>query len=104
MSERTEQRAVPAKTTTVVVAVVCDLCGAETKDRYNWGGGSWQRDETTVEMKTRAVIEHNTGDSYPEGGSGTVYRVDICPTCFHEKLVPWLRGQGAEIGEKEYEW
>ena len=104
MSERTEQREVPAKTTTVVVAVVCDLCGAEAKSRYNWGGETWERDETKVKMDARPTVEHGKGSSYPEGGWGTVYRVDICPTCFREKLVPWLREQGADIIEEEYDF
>ena len=49
-------------------------------------------------------VRQRQGVSYPEGGSGTEIEVDLCPTCFKEKLVPWLRSQGATIEEKEWEW
>lgn len=52
----------------------------------------------------KIIIYHREGDSYPEGGSGTITEVDICPDCFQNKLVPWLELQGATIKEKDWEW
>ena len=81
---------VPATTKTVVSRVTCDLCGkrVETQDRY-------EIDEVT--------ISHKTGSSYPEGGSGEIASVDMCSDCFNEKLVPWLKTQGAAIQTEDWD-
>jgi len=81
---------VPATEKQIVEKVTCDLCGAEIKRE------SYSSEE--VEIK------HRTGDSYPEGGSGDETRVDMCGKCFDEKLVPWLRSQGAEPITEEWDW
>jgi hypothetical protein len=82
---------------TVVVKVICDLCGAKGH-AYGWpetDGGGFEVNDTTVRFKT--------GKQYPESGSGVVYEVDICPACFTAKLIPWLQSQGATVRETEWE-
>lgn len=64
----------------------CDLCGAIAKDFDSWSGGSYVVDETEI----RVTVKQKEGDSYPEGGSGTEFNIDLCPKCFKERLVPWL--------------
>jgi hypothetical protein len=79
----------------------CDLCGAEAKKPdYLWSGGTYDVNETEVSV----IIRQREGEAYPEGGSGTEYRIDMCPKCFKEKLVPWLRSQGAQVNEKDWDW
>lgn len=80
----------------------CDLCGKESdSERYdNWNGGSYDVDETEISIK----IKQKEGSSYPEGGSGQEYDIDLCPDCFKKKLIPWLLSQGAKIKPEEWDW
>ena len=80
---------------TFLVAMTCDLCDKQTK-RHDWTTGIYEVAETTVQFKE--------GTNYPDGGCGTLYDVDICPGCFRDKLIPWLRSQGATVRETEWDW
>lgn len=82
---------------TRLVETTCDVCGAVAK-RGNCGSSSYDVDEVEVEV----TVRQKDGSSYPEGGSGTEIVVDICPACFKDKLVPFLRSQGADIEEREW--
>ena len=82
----------------------CDLCGYESKhNRYPemWDG---TEDNNTRETEIIVQIRMKEGDTYPEGSWGTDFEVDLCPRCFRDKLIPWLRSQGARVEEKEYYW
>ena len=81
---------VPATTREIVGQVTCDLCKAEIKDER------FEVSEVTVSFRK--------GSSFPEGGFGTKLDVDMCGTCFEEKLVPWLQSQGAEPVESDWDW
>lgn len=79
---------VPATTRKKLVKVTCDLCNGEIKkQRYD-----------TDEVE----IEHRAGTCYPGESEGELFTVDMCGTCFHEKLVPWLAEQGANMRKVEY--
>lgn len=80
---------VPATTKEIVSFVTCDLCGAKIK--------SYAYDVNEIE------IRHKIGSNYPGGGSGTETSIDMCGKCFEEKLVPWLRTQGAEPSIKDWD-
>lgn len=80
--------------------VTCDLCGAASKAPDNWGVPPYDVDK--VEVKTG--IRHDKGSNYPEGGHGEVVQVDLCPTCFHTRLLPWLEREGAKPRKTEWEW
>ena len=89
-------------TITVLVKMTCDLCGREAR-AGQWHGSDhscWDVNETEVEVTVRS----KEGQSYPEGGSGTEFVVDVCPWCFRDRLLPWLRSQGAHIEEREWDW
>ena len=77
----------------------CDLCGAVGKDG-TWERGVWEVNNTTVEV----AIHQKEGQSYPEGGWGTEYTIDLCPSCFVNRLVPWLQDQGADIEAIDWDW
>lgn len=81
---------VPATIKEVVDFVTCDLCGTKIDVR------GYDVDDVKV--------SHRTGSNYPEGGNGDETSVDMCGKCFDEKLVPWLRSNGAEPRTKEWEW
>lgn len=81
----------------------CDLCGRPDKEKVFkslWGEALWDINETEIKITIRQKEGHN----YPEGGSGTEYEIDLCPECFKNRLVPWLKSQGANIEEKEWDW
>ncbi len=86
---------------TYLVEKRCDLCGMPGKNDHDWSDSS---DYTVDETQVEVTVRQKEGCSYPEGGSGTKYVVDMCPKCFKEKLIPWLRSQGAEIKETEWDW
>ena len=82
----------------VVTKVTCDICGCVGSPR-GWpvkDGHNYEVRETKVHCKI--------GNSWPEGGSGVEYGVDICTDCFTGKLIPWLRSQGAVVREEEWDW
>lgn len=82
-----------------VISVTCDIC----HKKYNgdhWNSGYYTVDETEISI----TIRHKVGDSYPEGGSGTELEIDICPTCFKDKLVPWIKSYGSILNEKEWDF
>jgi hypothetical protein len=82
---------VPATTKVVTEKVVCDLCAATIPREGNY-------------EVNEVAVSHKTGSSYPEGGSGDILKFDLCPACFNEKLVPWLRSQGVTRQSEEWGW
>lgn len=90
---------IPAIKRTECTHRLCDICGAKGKDG-DWTGGTYAVDETEISIK----VTQKEGNSYPEGGSGTEYDIDLCPKCFKNKLIPWLRSQGAHVQEIEWDF
>ena len=80
-----------------LVGIKCDLCGLEASG-LSWGSAIYEMAETEVSV----TVKQRQGTDYPEGGQGTEYNIDLCPTCFKDRLVVWLRSEGADI--KETEW
>lgn len=90
---------VPATTRRVCVKRKCDLCGVESTHE-DWNKGLYEINETEIKI----TITQRDGIAYPEGGSGTEYEIDLCPACFKGRLVPWLKSEGANIEETEWDW
>jgi len=84
---------------TYLKKIACDLCGNEASGN-GWKSSKWNLNETEIEVK----IHQTEGISYPEGGSGTEYVIDLCPNCFKDRLIPWFKSQGADIENKEWDW
>lgn len=97
MAQRFEMKTVPATTTKVCVENTCDICKrkADAPSSYepNW-------DTKTTYDISQVTVAARDGARYPEGSQYTVTSFEICPTCFHEKLVPFMKSQGAEPTEK----
>ena len=92
-----------------LMAVVCDVCGEETPDgeEGEWppyklnkdhGDGCLQESEVEVEykhvVKTRVKMREHV--SMWEDFMSERVTFDLCPRCFHEVLVPFLKSQGAK--------
>ena len=89
------------RTETRFVEQNCDLCGATAvHPGNNWSGGGYTVDETEITV----TVKQKEGTQHPEGGSGEEYNIDICPTCFKNRLVPRLISQGANIKQEEWDW
>ncbi len=95
-----ETKELPAKTIRSLKNRTCDLCGTTSTRQEHWGRTSYEVNETEVSI----TVAHKTGISYPEGGSGQLLDVDICPSCFQSKLIPWLKSQGAKIEAEDWDW
>jgi len=83
----------------ILVTRQCDLCGRKAKTA-TWNSGIYEVNETEISI----IVKQKEGASYPESGSGTKYEIDLCPECFKNRLIPWLKGQGGTIQEDEWEY
>jgi len=87
--------------TVVVDSVTCDLCKAVfekangRESTIDWEGDAYHSTETTVSYKE---LSHYPGDCWVD----RLIAVHLCPVCFLERLVPWLREQGADV-RSEYD-
>ncbi len=95
-----DERVIPERKEKYLKTRKCDLCGIAAKGAEWEGRSYYEVKETEIEI----VIRQKEGSSYPEGGSGTKYEVDLCPDCFKNKLIPWLRSQNANIQKEEWDW
>ncbi len=91
----TKQVKVPQKTVERLDHIKCELCDRTTHNE-EWSPGQYE--------VTRPEVSLRMGTNYPEGGNVTETVLDICPTCFQEKLVPWFRSLGGEPRQEEHDW
>jgi len=82
---------VPSTQKQIVDFVSCDLCGEKIEHE-----GHYETNEIEV--------RHKVGSSYPEGGSGTETKVDLCDACFDGRLIPWIVSQGGKPQTNEWDW
>lgn len=74
--------------------VKCCICG-DIGDKHNeWGLGAWDEGRTEIVMAR--------GTFYPENSFGERCKINLCPVCFKEKLIPFLESEGAKI--KMIDW
>ena len=85
--------------TEVEVELRCDLCD-KVASGIGWSSSRWDVNEYEAEV----TIRGRDGESYPEGGSGKEYSVDLCPDCFKDRLLPWLVSQGANPRIRDWDW
>lgn len=77
--------------------MVCDLCGEShdggllPRDSTNWESGGMGDFDNIEISRTRG--HSYPGDYYRDG----VQQFDICPECWENKLLPWLKSQGADL-------
>lgn len=86
---------VPEKTMQVLDHVKCELCNA-ISSRENWSPRQYEVTEPDITLRE--------GTNYPEGGDIKTTILDICPTCFKEKLIPWFQSQGGTPRVEESDW
>jgi hypothetical protein len=82
------------------VGRACDLCGTKADKGGEWITGSYEYDRTEVSV----TIKNREGYECADGGDGTECEIDLCPACFRDKLVPWLKEQGANVDYVKWDW
>lgn len=69
----------------------CDICGRKARSpEWSQWEGSTSYDVSEVKMSCEE------GSSFPEGRSTEKVSFDVCPPCFHEKVVPFMESLGAK--------
>ena len=69
----------------------CDICGRKARSpEWSQWEGSTSYDVSEVKMSCEE------GSSFPEGRMTTKTSFDVCPPCFHEKVVPFMESMGAK--------
>ena len=94
-----EEYTIPAKSGKRLAKRICELCGHEdTKD--GWDTTTYEINDTRIDI----TVMQEEGESHGSEGYTSRLVVDICPTCFKEKLIPWLKEQGATLNHEELDW
>lgn len=79
------------------VGIVCDLCGKRSKRPNGWNTMSGEINKVTV--------EHMQGINTYEGGYEQGAAFDLCPECFKNELVPWIKSKsGASPRTIDLNW
>jgi len=68
----------------------CDKCGEEIKNTFKGDAFSCE-------------LNYRTGTSYPEGGSGEEWVMELCPKCAIE-LISLLTAKGYRIIHQEWDF
>ncbi len=89
---------VPATTRTRLDSCTCDLCGKSAPIGEKFDEGSYRG-----HFKT-ATVERVDGARCEDGGHHIKLFVDICPECFSNELIPWLKSRGVEMQSEEIDW
>ena len=76
---------------TDIAMIICDIC--QCKQVYD-SPYAWDDDNGKGVADTKLYIEECVSD-WPPDSEGTKTNYDICPDCFRNKLMPWLKEQGA---------
>ena len=95
-----DEKIVPEQKVRYLKIRKCDLCGREAEKDGEWIVHKFQMNETIIKIN----IQQKEGSTYPEGGSGTEYEIDLCPDCFKNRLIPWLKAAGTKIEKKAWDW
>lgn len=93
---------VPARKEKRVIGVVCDVCKKHYEHALPSGNGINWGDINNYFVVAKTSVSYTTGYSYPEGGSGEIQSVDICPKCFSERVVPFFASIGAPMREEDW--
>ena len=87
--------------TVKLISKTCDMCGFAAAREDHWDDSSrYNINNTNVDVRVKC----EQGNGWPEGGSKTVYSIDLCPKCFKKELIPWLESKGVAVTEKDVDW
>lgn len=87
------KKVIPEHVEEVVDKITCDLCGRKINT---------QQENLRDNKIDEVVISYDKGTTYPDGGSGVHTKLDMCGTCFEERLMPWIEAQNGKMEHIEY--
>jgi hypothetical protein len=76
------------ETKIVISHYICDLCGASNENCIFPEEGNWSCHDDITNI---VLITHEYENWETKDFSSTIF--DLCPTCYKEKLVPWMNEQ-----------
>lgn len=94
-----EKKIIPQKEIEVVSGISCDLCGKEGFQE-GWQESYYSTEETEISVSVR----QKEGRNYPDGGWFEEVNIDICPQCFKNTLIPFLKEKGVKIEKNEVDF
>ena len=86
----------PAYTTKPVDFVICDLCKRRNNYDNNWSKGNYEIQKVTM--------QYQDGCNFPEGGSSEWEEYHICPECWHDIVIPFMKSKGAVMTKRETDY
>jgi hypothetical protein len=66
-------------------SILCDICGNSQK---NW---ILEKSDYNEMIENEVIIKHNKSKSYCGEGSVQWLEPDICPNCFTDKILPYMK-------------
>ena len=94
MAIKTERVVIPARPEKVEereAGVICDLCGADSTECFGTGWGKKSSDVETVHLVRQSGYDYSDVEQ-----SYVIDQIDLCPTCWETRLLPWLAEQGVK--------
>jgi hypothetical protein len=92
-----ESYIIPEHKSNKIKEIICDIC----KNYSN--GDTWPIIDDNNILET--TVEIKEGVSFgTEGGNITKINFDICPKCFKEKLIPFIKAFGNKPNIEEISW
>ena len=79
--------------------LTCLACGRPGEESWS---ADWYDVASTKIKISKVLVEADKGKAYPEDQFGERLEVDLCPVCFEQKLLPWLRAQRAKVEWEDY--
>ncbi len=82
----------PERTKKQLSHTSCDICNTPSKYPDCWTDGGF----VGVLLPAR---EPEDGTHFPEDRDTETTELEICPTCFKERLIPWVKKLNKEMTE-----
>ena len=94
---------IPTRTEKQIEKVICDLCKEAEGDHESLYQNSWP--STKGNNLNETCVRWYYGRTYgSDGGNGEEIDVHICSKCFEEKLIPWLKSEGADVRIEKWDY
>lgn len=81
-----------------VTETICDICSRSASHKETGYFPAWPQANGQEYPPVRELnqIRSDWGFTYTE----VAIKIDLCPSCFHKKLIPWLKEQGVDIDKR----
>lgn len=80
---------------------LCDICGSSEEKWESTKGQSWGHHSEEISLY------HKITESYCGEGTSNEIDLDVCPTCFRDKILPFIKSisyKPENIEYREIDW